>query len=266
MKLYTRSSGAGPELVLIHGWGLHGGVWDILVPLLEPAFRITRVDLPGHGRSAWNGEASLEDMMAAVLAAAPESAVWLGWSLGGLVAARATVAAPARVSRLVLLASTPSFVRRPGWQPAMLPALLEAFAADLRCDYARTLNRFLALQVRGSESAGVVLRHLHGTLLAQGRPVPAALDAGLEILRTTDLRERFAEIACPVLLLQGERDSLVPPVAGRQAARLIADARLRLIEGAGHAPFISRPRQVAAFLEEFLQPAADGRAGEAHGS
>jgi len=265
MKLYTRTSGDGPDLVLIHGWGMHGGVWDSLVPLLEPAFRVTRIDLPGHGRSDWNGATGLDDLVAVVLAAAPEVAAWLGWSLGGLIAARAAVAAPARIERLVLLASSPSFVRRTDWQPAMLPALLEVFAADLHQDYVRTLHRFLALQVRGSEAAGAVLRSLHNTLLAQGRPVPGALDAGLEILRTADLRSRFAEIACPVLLLMGERDTLVPLAAGRQAAQLLADAQVRVIAGSGHAPFIAQPRQVAAVLEEFLQPARTRPAGEVHG-
>ncbi|MGB5339321.1 MAG: alpha/beta fold hydrolase, partial [Gammaproteobacteria bacterium] len=55
MNLYTHTSGAGPDLLLVHGWGLHSGIWDGLAPLLEPHYRVTRMDLPGHGRSAWQG-------------------------------------------------------------------------------------------------------------------------------------------------------------------------------------------------------------------
>ena len=44
MSLYTQTSGEGPDLVLIHGWGLHAGIWDTVVPLLEPCFRVTRID------------------------------------------------------------------------------------------------------------------------------------------------------------------------------------------------------------------------------
>ncbi|MGB5605365.1 MAG: alpha/beta fold hydrolase, partial [Gammaproteobacteria bacterium] len=102
MKLYTQTSGAGPDLLLVHGWGLHSGIWDGLAPLLEPHYRVTRMDLPGHGRSAWQGQASLDDMTDAVLSTAPATAVWLGWSLGGLLAARAAQRAPARVTALVL--------------------------------------------------------------------------------------------------------------------------------------------------------------------
>jgi pimeloyl-[acyl-carrier protein] methyl ester esterase len=253
VKLYTESGGTGPDLVLVHGWGLHGGIWDEFVPLLEAAFRVTRVDLPGHGRSAWGGQDTLDAMVSAVLEAVPPRAAWLGWSLGALLAARAALQAPERVSALVMLAGSPCFVRKPGWQSAMLPALLDSFAAQLHDDYDRTLNRFLSLQVRGSEQAGNVLRILRTRLLAQGEPVPAALQAGLEILRSTDLRAAAGTIACPVLLLMGERDTLVPAAAGTAAAGLFPDARVAVIAGAGHAPFILQPQLVADQVQAFLE-------------
>jgi len=261
-QLFTQSSGSGPDLVLIHGWGLHGGVWDGFVPLLEPYFRVLRVDLPGHGGSRWSGEATLDDMAAAVLAAAPAHAAWLGWSLGGLVAMRAALLAPARVSALLLLASTPCFVRRPDWQCALLPELLDSFATGLQQDYLRTLNRFLALQVRGSENSGAVLRMLRTQLLAKGEPAAAALQAGLDILRNTDLREEIGALACPALVVAGERDTLVPGVAAGATADLMPNAGAAVVAGAGHAPFIARPEAVASLLQAFLQPQVT--AGNAH--
>jgi pimeloyl-[acyl-carrier protein] methyl ester esterase len=264
MTLYTQTSGSGPDLVLVHGWGLNGGIWDTLAPLLEHGFRVTRVDLPGHGRSVWQRDEGLDGLARAVLECVPERAAWLGWSLGGLVAARAALAAPARIERLLLVAATPSFVSRPGWPAAMAPGLFEAFARDLERDYLRTLQRFLALQVRGSTAAETVLRELRARLLQHGQPAPEALVAGLEILRATDLRARFADIACPVLLLMGARDTLVPAAASRQAADLLPDARVELIDGAGHAPFLACPALMAGIIKDFLQPMRAGFAGELH--
>lgn len=261
-KLFTQSSGSGPDLVLIHGWGLHAGVWDTFAPLLEPYFRVLRVDLPGHGSSGWSAEATLDDMAGAVLAAAPAAAAWLGWSLGGLVAMRAALLAPARVRALLLLASSPCFVRRPDWQCALLPALLDAFATELEQDYLRTLNRFLALQVRGSDNGAAVLRLLRTQLLAKGEPSPAALRAGLEILRTTDLREGIGALACPALVMAGERDTLVPVTAARATAGRMPDAGVEIVAGAGHAPFIARPRVVAGLIHAFLQ--SQQKTGIAH--
>ena len=252
MSLYTETAGNGPDLILIHGWGLHSGIWNGFAPWLETSFRVTRVDLPGHGRSEWQGAASLDEWVNAVRAAVPSPAIWLGWSLGGLLAMRAALLAPGQVAALITIASSPCFVRRPGWQSAMLPSLLEAFSAELQQDYARTLNRFLSLQVRGSEHASVVLKTLRSTLLAHGEPHAAGLSVGLELLRTTDLRNDLGEIACRTLLLMGERDTLVPLNAGSETAALLSDAQLAVIEGAGHAPFLVAPEQVASRIINFV--------------
>jgi pimeloyl-[acyl-carrier protein] methyl ester esterase len=237
---------------MLHGWGLHSGIWNEFVPRLETRFRITCIDLPGHGHSEWQGTALLDDWLAAVLAVAPAPAAWVGWSLGGLLATRAAIAAPGNVTALVTLAGSPCFVRKPDWQSAMLPALLKTFSAELNEDYERTLTRFLSLQVRGSEHAGAVLKTLRKTLFAQGAPDNAALLAGLEILQTTDLRPGMPAIDCPILMIMGERDTLVPVNAGREAQELCRNARLEVIGGAGHAPFLAAPDVVAERINNFL--------------
>ena len=253
MAIYTQTTGAGPDLVLIHGWGLHAGIWEQLVPLLETDFRVTCVDLPGHGRSEWRGETTLDAMTDAVIDAVPGRAAWLGWSLGGLFASQAALKKPAQVDALVLVASSPCFVRKQDWQPAMQPDLLNTFAAELQSDYKRTLNRFLSLQVQGSEDATAVLKALREKLLAHGEPSTDALRAGLDILRTSDLREQLSAIQCPALLLMGERDRLVPVNAGYEMARLMSAARLEVIKAAGHAPFIAHPEIIAGLVQDFLQ-------------
>ena len=103
--------------------------------------------------------------------------------------------------------------------------------------------------MRNSEHAGQVLKVLRARLLA---PDAAGLAAGLEILRTADLREELGEIACKVLLLMGERDTLVPLNAGYATAALLADAQLAVIEGAGHAPFLAAPERVASRIIDFV--------------
>lgn len=260
MALYTQTSGTGPDLVLIHGWGLHGGIWDSMVPLLEANYRVTRIDLPGHGYSAWSGEQTLDRFVAAVLEVAPPQAGWAGWSLGGLVALRAALLAPWRVHSLAMIASTPSFIRRPGWQSAMLPALLDNFVNELEQDYLRILNRFLALQVRGTAQSTQVLKDLRRKMLARAQPQPAALRAGLEILRDTDLRAASAALSMPALLLAGERDTLVPLQGIRDTTQLIPGARCQVVEAAGHAPFIAAPGAVAQALNGFFSEHSPGPA------
>jgi pimeloyl-[acyl-carrier protein] methyl ester esterase len=227
------------------------------MPLLEPHFRVTRVDLPGHGNSPWSGEATLDAMVGAICSTAPDSATWLGWSLGGLIATRAAMLQSERVQALITVASSPCFMRKPDWQSAMLPALLDTFADELAQDYQRTLDRFLALQARGSEQASSVLKLLRAAMQLHGEPQPEGLQAGLKILRETDLRTELDSIHCQTLLIGGERDTLVPVGTGQATLPYLSDARLETMAGAGHAPFVSDPvsfaKMVTAFVKETQQ-------------
>ena len=92
------------HLVLLHGWGLNAKVWDCITPQLASHFTLHLVDLPGYGRSGGFGAMSLEEMAQRVLENAPERAIWLGWSLGGLVASQVALSHPDRVQALVTVA------------------------------------------------------------------------------------------------------------------------------------------------------------------
>ncbi len=83
-------------------------------------------------------------------------------------------------------------------------------------------------------------------------PDPGAALAGLEILAATDLRPTLAAVDLPTLVVHGERDPVCPSGAGRALAEAIPGARLSLLAGAGHAPFLSRPDALAASLLPFL--------------
>lgn len=251
-SLHVETAGSGPELFLLHGWGLHGGVWDGLVPELAPYFRLTRVDLPGHGRSRSLALSPLlERATQSVLAAAPPDAVWLGWSLGGLLTLRAALDAPNRIRALVLANTTPRFVSGPEWSHAMPVETLAEFAAGLATDHRGMLQRFLSLQARGDEAARETLRSLREALFTHGEPDPAALAAGLELLRGSDLRAELRSIKQPTLVVTGGYDRLTPSEAGEHLARSIPDARLHTFPRSAHAPFLPHPQEFAAVLRDF---------------
>jgi pimeloyl-[acyl-carrier protein] methyl ester esterase len=256
MSLHVEEFGSGEPLLLIHGWGMHGGMWGEVADSLAQDFRVLVVDLPGHGRSSRiedRGSSSALDVIVDELAAQfDEPLTVCGWSLGGQIALRWAARHPLQVSRLVMVASTPCFVRRPGWDCAMAPETLEQFAAALRQDHAATLRRFLALQVRGSENERELLARLRAALFSRGEPDMAALQSGLEILRDSDQRAALPEIKQPVLVIAGERDTLTPPQASQYGAEHLPDARLEIIEGAAHAPFLSHPEKFMESLKSFL--------------
>jgi pimeloyl-[acyl-carrier protein] methyl ester esterase len=245
--------GTGPDLVLLHGWALHGGMWGPWLDALALHARLHLVDLPGHGHSAWSDDiAGLADLARAVGRQVPQGATLLGWSLGGMIALDLVRRDPGLASALILVATTPKFVAGGDWEHGMQAAVLDEFARGLAGDHRGTVQNFLALQTRGDERSLETLRLMRRNLEAHGPPDTRALEAGLEILRTTDLREALAGIALPALVIAGDRDRLTPPGAGRALAAALPQARYREIPRSGHAPFLSHGPEVLREIQGFL--------------
>lgn len=245
--------GSGEPIVAIHGWGTHGAVWEDIAEELTGSYSLLAVDLPGFGRSALpEGDYSLRRLTDGVATVAPSRAVWLGWSMGGLVAMHAAYLYPELVGALVLIATTPRFVRCNDWVHAVSPDILEAFAADLMKDPAGTLVRFLVLQAGRGERARAVVKHLRTQLFRHGTPSRAALAGGLAVLQAADLRAELASITCPTLLILGGRDTLVPSATAADIKYLRPDWTVELIDKSAHAPFLSHPAQFHTALGGFL--------------
>jgi pimeloyl-[acyl-carrier protein] methyl ester esterase len=250
--IYIESTGKGRDVVLLHGWGLHGGIFRSIVPTLAARHRLHMVDLPGHGRSALPQEDyTLENVARIVAHAVPSDATWLGWSLGGRIALAAAAQGTA-IARLILVGANPCFTQRTDWPHGMQETEFTRFAASVRDDWEQTLQRFLAIQARGSERARDELRALRQDLFAHGQPHPEALAGGLEILRAADLRPLLPSIEQPTLVLHGARDTLAPVAAAEYTAHALPHGRLHVIDSAGHAPFLSHPDEFLPALEAFL--------------
>jgi len=248
MALHVELAGQGPDLVLLHGWGLHGGVWQGLARELAPAFRLHLVDLPGHGHSRANPFGSLDAVADAVAAVVPAGAALCGWSLGGLVAMRLATRHAGRLRAIALVSTTPCFARRDDWPHAMARETLEDFAAGLRDDPARTIRTFVNLNALGGPHARDRMRDLAALLVERGTPFAESLAAGLAVLHDEDLRAEAAAIDLPAAVIHGARDALVPAGAGRWLAAALPFARYTEIADAAHLPFVSHCAEVAQAL------------------
>ncbi len=231
---------------------MHGGVWDGVRDALARHFRLHIVDLPGYGTSPAFESYTLEHLARAVAAALPAKVQVCGWSLGGQVALEMALLFPDQIERLVLTSSTPCFTAREGWPCAVPREVLLDFAAALETDYEGTLNRFLALQTRGGDEVKTVLKRLRDILFTRGRPDVQTLRAGLNILLESDLRDRVTMIKTPTLLLHGGRDLLTPVGAAHWLAEQMPEARLEVLPGAAHAPFLSHPMEFTETVTGFL--------------
>jgi pimeloyl-[acyl-carrier protein] methyl ester esterase len=259
VTLHVESAGAGPPLVLLHGFAMHGGLFAPAVHALAQRNRVHVVDLPGHGYSDAVEATTLDEIAGHVLASldldGPPTIV--GWSFGGLVAQHIALAHPDNVQALVLVSTSPRFVAAADWPHAMTKTTLTRFGDELRASYRLTLQRFLTLQVQGSEAGRATLASLRHALFARHAPSPATLARVLGILVETDMRASAPRIAVPAVVISGSRDALTPAGAGAWLAGAMGNGRFACIEGAAHAPFLSHRDAfldvVRAFLDEHAE-------------
>lgn len=238
-SLHIDTCGSGQDLFLLHGWAMHSGIWHEVCDPLAVHFRVHMIDLPGHGYSPACDTGTLEQITGMIADRLTPGCMVCGWSLGGQIAMMLALHKPALVSKLALVATSPSFVKRADWSWGMDRLTLELFMESFRRDYRLTLKRFLALQVTGSDESKAVLARLRQALFERNAPDWQGLQAGLDILLTADLRDTLHRISQPVMLIHGENDVIADPDAARWMQQELPDAQLMLLPGCGHAPFLS---------------------------
>ena len=257
------SAGREP-VVFVHGLSGSWPNWLEQLPVVGAERRVVAMDLPGFGHSPMpreeitiSGYGRLLDGLMDELSI--DTAVLVGNSMGGFIACELAIGFPQRVERLVLVSaaglSTSSSPRGERALSAVRRAetALAASAAWVaaRSDAATRRARLRELLL------SVVVRHpgrLPAALAAEqvrGSGTPGFIQA-FEAVVDYDVRERLPEIACPTLIVWGDRDRLIPVRDAHLFAELIPDSRLVVFPDTGHLAMLERPAAFNALLEEFI--------------
>jgi pimeloyl-[acyl-carrier protein] methyl ester esterase len=236
--LFVEQIGHGPDLTLLHGWGLNGAVWNSIRDALAEHFTL-RVDISALTSTAEH-----------VASALPVRGHLLGWSLGGQLAIELTRLVPNQIDKLVLVGTTPQFIANHDWPHGKKAAALDQFATNLQKNYHATIREFLALQILNHPHQHATIAELQTAVSARGAPDLAHLAAGLALLRSNDLRDQIQNIRHQTLVIQGDRDALTSERAGHWLATQIPSSQYEMIPFATHAPFLSH-RDI--FMERLMQ-------------
>lgn len=231
-----------PAFTLLHGWGIDARIWQPLAPCWPEGARVTAPDWPGYGDApAASDPASLAATASAMATHLPQSSVWVGWSLGALLAVALTEHLPPPRG-IILLGAGAQFCSPDGVTPQALGEFRQAFERSP----AAAWRHLLRWQSSGEPEPRKALKQLTELL---GKTPPAdtpTLAAGLGFLETLDNRARLAAPPCPVATLSGEND---PFISRPPAVETTTDERLATrLPRAGHCPMVSQPAALADAL------------------
>ncbi len=254
--LNIRDSGQGDvPVVLANGFGTDQSFWNQIVPWLERRFRVIRFDWiidPRHFDSARYARVDgfADDLLAVLTALNLPPCLYVGHSMAGMVGMLAAKRAPERFRTMVMLAPSPCYTNHPdyrgGFDPEQIDGLLQALGDDYLAWVASFSPQAVAAPVGGPEVA-----EFTRSLTAMRPDVAFAM--ALTVFKM-DLRDRLDGFAIPTTIVQTRHDIAVPVAVAEYLCRFWPQARLEMIETAGHFPHLTAPAQLIAILARSLLP------------
>lgn len=223
------------RLILLSGWGVDRRVWQPLKAHWPASLTPQAIDWPGYGDvPALAADASLAQLAEVMAKPLASDAIWVGWSLGGLLATALLEYLPAPRG-LILLGAGDTFCTPEGITSNELSVFQRAFKRAP----ASTWQSFLRRQTQGEPSPRQAYRQLRDLL---GDTLPAdstTLTIGLHWLATIDNRPRLMAASCPIVRLTGEQDPFICP-----DQHLVSED----LSNVGHCPMLSQPQALAAVI------------------
>jgi pimeloyl-ACP methyl ester carboxylesterase len=281
-----RGPASGPVAVCVHGLAGAAVNWSAIAPLLAGRCRVLALDLPGHGLTSSLGRGTTMPALGAVLHRFLETVptgpvILFGNSMGGMLALLEASAAPDAVAGLVLV--DPVLPLVPALPDRFVTPMLAAYAAPVLGPLLMGLRRRMSPEALVASvlslccvdasriPADVVAQHVavaRQTLMSPEaeRDIVAAARSMIftfGAMRGGAYRRAIGSITCPVLLLHGSRDRMVPISVARATARAQPGWTLTELPGTGHVPQLEDPAGTAGVISGWLDTAGLPAAGAA---
>ncbi|GIJ32364.1 alpha/beta fold hydrolase [Verrucosispora sp. WMMD703] len=270
IDLYYEDHGSGQPIVLIHGFPFNGATWEkVSGPLLDAGYRVITYDRRGYGNSAqpafgYDYDTFAADLDVLMTELDLRNTILVGHSMGtGEVTRYLGAYGSDRVDRAVLLAPLAPYLRQAPDNPEGVEAsLFEGFKQAITQDRFAYLTQFCNNFFNYDENKGKLVSeeayraHWNIGAMASAKATHDSVDAW-----GTDFRADVSRIDVPVLIVQGDKDNVLPyPKTGQRLQPMLADSRLVTLKGAPHGTPWTNADEVNKAIMEFIGSPAMARA------
>ena len=276
IPLHYEMAGKGKPIVFVHGWAMNSNVWKYQMDELSKDFQVIAVDLRGHGKSeipphpplskggGGGFDKFVNDLKELVDFLSIEKFTLAGWSMASFIIARYYFKYPEDVEKLIFISGTPKFLSENDYscgQPVIMAKRLEQnlkrnnpLSPFDKGDYENHIREFCGkLFISGERIDDSKLSEIESLMFNED--FPPSSDVVLQTLNSLlkdDIRDNLNDIKVPTLIIHGSIDKICPVGADRYMAKKIPDSKLIILEGVGHAPFLTQPERVNKEIKEFI--------------
>lgn len=249
----TVSGEGATSIVLANGFGTNQTFWERILPWLEKRYRVVRFDWtidPDHYDSSRYSavDGFVDDLLAVLIASETPSCLYVGHSMGGMVGMLAAKRVPERFRQLVMLAPSPCFVNQPGYVGGFEAEQIEQLLQEMGTDYLNWIDHFSPLAVAAPADRPETTEFARS--LRAMRP-DVAFSMALTVFKM-DLRDQLNGFTHPVTIVQTRDDIAVPLAVSHYLMERWPQAKLEVLETAGHFPHLTAPAQLIAILGRTL--------------
>ncbi len=244
------------HFVFLHGWGQSSRVWH----QQQHSFHACShwLNLPGHGGAQdLNSRQWLEHLETQITNLTQhQPVVIIGWSLGGQLALalqqRANI--QQHLAGLVLVSTTPAFRQQPDWFHGCSDEVWQGFSEAAAQQDSKLMQRFFQMMLHGDVLTRSERNSIAKEALNKREPATfEALQQGLELLSSLDLRQELQQIDTPTLVIHGQQDVIVPVEAGLYLAEHLPHSTSHIFQECGHAPFLTHHAKFNQLLEQWCK-------------
>ena len=260
-NLHYRITGKGKPIIFVHGWTMNSLVWKYQSDELAKDFQVIAVDLREHGKSECemrNAEYGfnifVQDLKELINFLGIKKFTLAGWSMVSFIIARYYFKYPEDVEKLIFIGGTPKFLSENGYPHGQPMTMVKRLEQNLKRDYENHIREFCGkLFISGERIDDSKLSEIESLMFNED--FPPSSDVVLQTLNSLlkdDIRDNLNDIKVPTLIIHGSIDKICPVGAGRYMAKKIPDSKLIILEGVGHAPFLTQPERVNKEIKEFI--------------
>jgi len=256
------------HLVMLHGFGCDSRVFASIGTKLSKTYDVLMVDIPGHGQTPPEAGQAKENSTFFGFAAYSilhaldqylgEPYSLLGWSMGGQIAlemyeqkSRHKCEDPEcghnPIGSLILISATPKFVISDDFPVGMNKAVFNKFKNGVNGSADRSMDEFYKLIFSKNEDSGKYIEDLQ-----KQTPGQKTLSGCMESFERSDERKTLSKITVPTLIMTGDSDAIIDPKASMYLSQEIKNSTLKIFKGAGHAPHLTREKEIIDELSRFL--------------